>query len=160
MQMNQKSQPQKYSPEEFRMLIDNILDKLYPEFYNYCDKIRRRIELSSESFAAESLLNRINEVQEEAERISYKERLILFPFLEKEWNKEEAAPDIPGIDKIVEETREIKNKLKKMGSKLKEIQTGEDSVEMSELLTGINQAWEGLSLQKKMLWDVFIHYKQ
>lgn len=145
--------------EDFKKKTAEILDSDYQKFFDDCESLVSEIELKVESPIVERILTRVDTIQSEIKQIFYKEKLILFPFLEKSF-AEEGLIEFPiSVSQIKEQTAQLGKKIRQFESDFKKIETGLTDEQIDQIYTQIDQLcnlWYHIVQQKDKLFGSFI----
>ncbi|MFA7616592.1 MAG: hypothetical protein WBF83_03590 [Moheibacter sp.] len=145
--------------EDFKKKKAEILDSDYQKFFDDCESLISEIELKVESPIVERILTRVETIQSEIKQIFYKEKLILFPFLEKSFEVEGLIEFPISVFQIKEQTAQLGKKIRQFESDFKKIETGLTAKQIDQIYNQIDQLcnlWNHIDLQKEQLFGSFI----
>lgn len=142
------------SETEFNGRIADITDKYYQNFFDECDRLVSEIELKTESPAAERILSRLDMLISEFRQLFYKEKLILFPFLEKSYSAD-GLIELPfSVSQLAAVSDQLGEKITRFAEEfIRSESVSADSI--TDLMDRICMSWRRISQQKNSLYSTF-----
>ncbi|MGB3453051.1 MAG: hypothetical protein WBA59_04410 [Moheibacter sp.] len=145
--------------EDFKKKTAEILNGDYQKFFDDCETLISEIELKVENPILERMLTRSETIQSEIKQIFYKEKLILFPFLEKSF-AEDGLIEFPiSVSQIKEQTAQLGKKIRQFESDFRKIETGLTDEQIDQIYKKLDELcslWDHIVKQKEELFGSFL----
>lgn len=141
---------------EFKQNIDRIINSDYPELFDSYDKLISEIEQKIESPVVERIISEVEDIHSEIKQTFYKEKLILFPFLEKSYYNTDSIKVYSSFNQLSEQTNDSFKKIKHFKSyfsKLNSVIPEENYKLIENLITNWYEDFNKLIKQKNRLSD-------
>lgn len=142
---------------EIRQFMKDLIEDSYSDFFSEFQSLLAEIEQSVESPFAEELLNNLNLIDSNINRIYYKEKLILFPFLEKIKDEIKLQEKITSLALLVTNSRKTLEQLKNTEETFKNLlkdEFGKKGIQqILNKFTLTIEKWDNLILKKVNLFE-------
>lgn len=148
---------EKYKPNVVFDLMKDIIESAYPNLFMRCEAMNTEILISVDSPDAEVYMNSLESIKKDIEILFYREKIILFPFIQSEIDSGKLVEGSLSIkrldDAILPITQKLKNFLKDLRVHKFEFlgPLSKDIVQQqAKMLQG---SWELLLLKKERLYS-------
>lgn len=135
-------------------LMDDIIESAYPDFFATCDRMSSEIALSIDSMETEMLLNAIESIKGEVERIFYREKLVVYPFIQTSiLNKQEI--NLSTLQKVDSEMNKVSKNIQNLIEKIRTFEMADKEKDSKSILimlsNMVNNSWQVLSSKRLRL---------
>lgn len=151
------------SKEQIGVLMATIIDSNYPIIFETAQKVISVAEESTSSVTIKQLKSAIDNAYNAIERLYYKEKIVLFPFLEKHYGNATSDKFTAAINNTIEESMRIAQQISSMKQWVNKGENelnppfDEDILSAFALFEG---SWWNLCIIKEQLFASFIPINQ
>lgn len=143
---------------EFLKLTDAVVNDYYSLFFDSLNSLISEIEERVINTSVEEILKKLEDIQAEVQQIYYKEKLILFPFLIKNYSENGLIEKPQSIVQITAEISKVAKKIKTFESgfcKIESITNSQNFNLLQSKLNDLSRNWDYLFDRKNELFNTF-----
>lgn len=150
--------------KELKQLMKMIIDECYPFLFESSQLLMSIAEDMEQTLATKKLKGAMGAIYNALERMYYKEKIVLFPFLEKHFEITEKASVIPAINNSVEEGMRIAKHI----DSFRMLALGRDATESTppfdnkalDAMGTFESAWWALCAHRNKLFESLVILKE
>lgn len=140
---------------DFKQMIAEIIHIRYQHFFAVFEAMIAEIEQKFDSPGVEIILTQAETIQSETKQIFYKEKLILFPFLEKSYTEDDQVELPLSVSQIKNQTAAAYTKINQLIKDSKNLDEKKYAV-MEKHLNELCGVWKAISNKKDELYEWFL----
>ena len=150
---------QGWTAVEIKEKINTIKDHLFPSFFLLLETLGKEIVQYIPTPIVESAMNTANDIHNHCERLFFKEKLILLPYLIKVINEGQSNQGGKTIGLVIEETKKIQQMITSFKSNFsqlsKKMNKEEDADKVLPTIEALEELWQVLANEKYIVFNSF-----